>query len=915
MLRSFGLFTATIVLLSSCEGTVQIEGATPDTDDPAGSGSSVTEVRRIVTTGPTLSFNTMSGGPSSIEINPVTKLPAMAYYDRNANVAGTAITGALKYAAMDSTGNWSIEVVDANYGTGANCGLATSFCVGAPSANPAASASFLRLAFKSDGTPAIAYAFGALTATTKQIRFAERSASGSWSVGVAFTATAAVAVATIEYPMKAITLNFDSSDRPHVTFHHYGATFTTGSQLKYLFRNSSGVWQPAVDIVSVASGTAAVAAVAGANQTGAAFCPANGKLLLMAFSMTAAATSDAIFIQSSTPATDGSLSFPAGSTVTVDNGCTGSTLCVAAGATGLTTGVNWGTTSAVQHGRFDLSVNPSGYLTTAYYSVANPANKLITATMASTCDNIPSSFSVAPAAGFLGTGLLVGSTETSPGLNGFRLATSSSDRWMSYTSNTAQEMRVSRVVTGAWFSPGLSVEGTLASLVATESIGIAYDSTNDLLYTSYAGLPGGAANALGNDVKVASIGGADVVSTASYPAFGVTVVDQTSAVFPTTAVPSVSAALAPNGTVGFALLYLDATFNDIKLYYGIKGGPALAPVFGMNNVVNYLEATAAATYPGSYPSLAYDSSSNPIIAFYSSVATGQYMESLQVARSFNGGASFSVTMVDDGSATASSAGIGQYPSVAVTGTTIGVSYYDGQTANTGLKFARYTPTTGWRKYVVDGMTGATGTGCSTTDDSGKYSRLVFTSAGAPVIAYQSSGNLKLAFGTATSATAYTWTCATVDASADTRGSGIGLALSTSDLPHLVHLDSSNNAIRYVTCASSVTSCITSGSGAFAADVLAFVGSVTADSATPHLKIASNGTRYVSFYSALEQGLILATRAAGASSWMTEAVEYDSSGASFVSGAGQYNSLILNSSSLPSVFYRSGENWLKFYSKE
>lgn len=903
-----------VAVFSSCNPDVILTGLSD-----SGSTTTATEVKRIVTTGPSNTFNLMTGSSVSMATNPVTKLPAVAYLDRSANVSGTATIGALKYAWMNAYGVWTIEVVDSNYGTAA-CGTAGGNCVGAPNVAPTEYHNVIKLAFKSTGAPAIVYAFGGTTAVTKQVRFAERSdysETGTWSVGVAFTATALVAIATLHLPMKAFTLNFDSSDRPHVTFHHYGATINTDSKLKYLFRDSTGSWQTAVDIASISTGVAVAAAV-GAAQVGAAFCPSNGKLWILAYNMSAAAASDGLLVQSASPGADGALTFPAGSTLTIDNGCTGGTLCVAAGATGLTTGVNLGASSAIIGGKTDLSIDSAGTITTAFYTFANPASKLITATSATACQSMASSFTVAPAAGFLGTGLLVGSAETTPGLYGFSLATTPTERILAYSSSTT-DVRVNRLITGAYLATGVTLEGTTAGLVGIlgNSVGIAYDSTNDLVYAGYGAIPAGVTYALGSDLKVGYALGADVTAASTFPTFAVDIIDQTTNALPlaSAAIPSISAAKATNGTVGFAYLYLDPTAADIKFYYGIRGGPDSAPVFGMNNVVNFLEASAATTHLGSYPSLAYDGANNPVIAYHSSLAAGQHMESLQVARSFNGGASFSLTVVDDGSATATSPGVGRYNSVAVTGTTIGVSYYDAQAANTGLKFARYTPTTGWKKFVVDGMTGASGTGCNTTDDAGKYSKLVFDSSGYPIIAYQGATNLRLAVGTPLTATTYSWRCLSVDASADTRGSGIDMVLGSGDILHLAHLDSTNNAIRYVKSSSAVATAIASGSSAFTGEVVDYVGTVTVDTAKPSIRVTSSGKVYVSFHSALSQGLVIKNKTPSATLWTTETVDADSSSAGFISGAGQYHSLLLNDDERPMVFYRSMENWLRYYSQE
>jgi len=182
----------------------------------------------------------MTGGVNDLVLNPVTLRPAIVYYDKNAPVSGTTAIGALKYAYLDAYGSWNIEVVDANYGTQV-CGTAGAYCVGAPNAAGGSTANIVKLAFTSTGLPSIAYVYGASAATAgayKQIRLAERSSAGAWSVSVAFSSSTAAGAtnvnttATVD-PLKAVTLNFDSSNRPHITFNLYAQTITS-SAIYYL---------------------------------------------------------------------------------------------------------------------------------------------------------------------------------------------------------------------------------------------------------------------------------------------------------------------------------------------------------------------------------------------------------------------------------------------------------------------------------------------------------------------------------------------------------------------------------------------------------------------------------------------------------------------------------------------------------
>ncbi len=71
----------------------------------------------------------------------------------------------------------------------------------------------------------------------------------------------------------------------------------------------------------------------------------------------------------------------------------------------------------------------------------------------------------------------------------------------------------------------------------------------------------------------------------------------------------------------------------------------------------------------------------------------------------------------------------------------------------------------------------------------------------------------------------------------------------------------------------------------------------------------------SFYYGTEQGLGLANKSSTASSWTIETVDANSNGGTYTSQAGLYSALVLNSSEKPLCFYRSKENWLKYFSRE
>jgi trimeric autotransporter adhesin len=62
-------------------------------------------------------------------------------------------------------------------------------------------------------------------------------------------------------------------------------------------------------------------------------------------------------------------------------------------------------------------------------------------------------------------------------------------------------------------------------------------------------------------------------------------------------------------------------------------------------------------------------------------------------------------------------------------------------------------------------------------------------------------------------------------------------------------------------------------------------------------------------------LVLATLTPNSTSWTKEYIDQPASGSAYVSLAGQYGALLLNANERPLIFYRSHENWLKYFSRE
>lgn len=477
----------------------------------------------------------------------------------------------------------------------------------------------------------------------------------------------------------------------------------------------------------------------------------------------------------------------------------------------------------------------------------------------------------------------------------------------------------------AWTNFTPTTVDSNAQLDLTTLVAAAYDTGSASAYVGYGKLGLYASTVYGGDIMLATAGSADI-SDATGGGFSKEVIDQTSFVASTmNAFPMLNAARASGsgGKVGAAFYYADPAAagggvsggGDVKLYYIARGGTSSSPTFAIQPVVNFIESVSATVYGvGLAPSITYDSNSQPAIAYHNGTLAGR---SLNVARTSNDGASWSSVIVDQ--AQTSSSTVGMYSSIqsaSVSGTNaLGVAYYD--FTNGDLKFARFTAQGGWRRFVVDGGTGATGTGCSTSADAGAFARLAFTSTGRPAIAYQRDSRLYVAYASeALTSSTYTWTCRWVDQSANTRGQGISFVLSSSNLPHIAHLDMSGlGSLRYVTSTSDIATAISTGDSAFSKEMVAATGNTVSFIGTPSIQVNSSGTRYIAYYSAVSGGLVLASKTSSASSWTTSVLEEAPSGASFSASSGQYASMVLNDNGLPLIFYRSKENWLKYFSRE
>lgn len=936
--------------LLGCKSNNSASGITITPTPTTQTTTTTTNVKRIVSVGAGLNFNAQTGSWSEMAMNPTTSMPGVVYYDRSATVG--AVAGALKFASMDAQGHWQVEVVDANTGSAA-CGSATAFCIGAPNvAVPTASQpQIYDVKFLSTGLPVIVYAYG--TTTNKSLRLAEKASDGTWTVSTILTSAQLTSLSTtgfvtsvLEYSIKGIRLLVDSSDRLHLYFGIYAATTVTNSRFAYLMRKADDTWTTVTEVSSATPSTMAAASFVGAGvtfaagtgvtQIGAAWCKYNngtavdqstnglGAVLSVGFTdNTPVASTQGVILKCSAVDSDGACTTWNG--LDFHAGCAGSAPCV-------TTTPAFGTSSNA-FARSDLAIDPltgkiflsSYYAAPSLTAPVTAATGIVSTHSPLTCDSTLTTAAWAtvrahPTAGQGTLGLKVGTDGSNVYMASLTAATGTS-----YVVNKAS--LTSGLMTANWAATDqVTVEATTNTIGG----GFLVDSTTSLIWGSYGALTAGAAGAVGQDLKVYNTYPADISSTTGF--VNNQYVDQTNFVYQTTAVPQLDAAMAPNGTIGYAYYYQEAgtAGPNSHLYYGIRGGTSLAPAFGEKLVSNSINGATTFTN-GSHPSLTYNSESNPVISFLD-LGVAANAGYLMLATSSNSGTSFSLDRVDGSAVTTNK--VGQYSSVKISSSgTTGISYYDFSTGATGqrLKFAKKLKTGGWRRYVVDGPGSAGTNGCTTTATSttGVYSQFLWSSGGKPVIVYQSAASgvksLRLAYATESEDSAtYTWTCLTLDTTSqatNVRGEGIDFTLDSSDKPHIVHFDQGVGAMRYVSCPnqSDVMTCAAAGATAFSGERLNyFTGSITSISSKPSVRVDSSGKVFVAFYSAADQGLYIASKSAGTSGgWdaTAEALELPTSGVTYTSSAGQHAVMNLNSSGQPLIFYRSLENWLKYYSRE
>lgn len=965
MNKRFGLFLLIALMGAvsfSCAKKPQSGSSSTEetpTTDPAPTDPSptvtYTDVHSLVSVGAGLNFNSSTGSWSEMSVDPIDHFPEVIYYDRTAPVSPVA--GALKYARMSATGAWSIDIVDANSPLTANTntcggGATTAYCIGAPNvAVPTASQAQIydigHFVTAGVSAPVVVYAYGTGGASSstsgKSIRFARKTASG-WAVETAVTGAQILAatvgtvgpqLATLAYPITAVRMLVDDSNRVHLTFIVYAATANNSVYL-YSMRAADGTWTtPSVistttpSTLAVVSGAPTYLAGTGVQQAGAAFCKygSNGSsadavgMLITTGTLDNApsASTQGFLLRCATANVDGSCATWQGLDFTA--GCSGA--CVTTAPTSTAAAAN-------QFGRSDLVVDPvSGKIVLSYFSAAPSLTS--PATIATGILSTQSPAVCTSGLSSTAWSAVRAHPTAAQGTLGLRVASDGTNVYLASLTAAAGTSIILNKQTAAlganWNTTPDQI--TVDSTTNTVGGGFSYDASTGVLWGSYGALTAGAAGATGQDIKAFGAYPGDISTTNGQ--VNNWYVDQTNSVAQPTAVPMLDAAVAPNGNVGYTYFYQEpgaAPGPNSRLYYGNRGGTALAPLFGEKIVSNSI-AGATTFLNGLHPSLAFDSASNPVISFLDQggAANGGY---LMVARSPNGGITFDLDRVDGSGVNTKN--VGQYTSTDLSmADTIGVSYYEFSTGANAqrLRFAKRQKNGAWIRYVVDGP-GSTGAGCDTTASAGigVYSQFKWTSTGRPVIVYQGivSGtkSLKLAYATeAESSATYTWKCMTIDTTSqgsNARGEGIDLFLDSLDKPYIAHYDAGIGALRVVTCpaGSGVLTCGATGAAAFSGERLNYViGPVTSIASKPGIRVDSTGKIWVSFHSSADMGLFVASKASGTSGGWDVAPEVVERTPNNVgsSATGQHGVLLLNSSKKPMMFYRGFENWIRYFSRE
>jgi hypothetical protein len=230
-----------------------------------------------------------------------------------------------------------------------------------------------------------------------------------------------------------------------------------------------------------------------------------------------------------------------------------------------------------------------------------------------------------------------------------------------------------------------------------------------------------------------------------------------------------------------------------------------------------------------------------------------------------------------------SGNVGSSTSIAIdSNDAVHISYYDA--TNTGLKYATCssgcTTTSNWNIVSVD-----------TTGNVGWWTSIAINSNNAVHISYYDSTNDDLKYATCASSCSSTssWSKVTIDSNGDV-GKYSSVAIDSNDAVHISYRDSTNNDLKYAMCSSSCSSASSWTNSTI--DSVGNVGSRTS------IAIDSNDAVHIAYHDITNGDLKYATDQSG--SWDNTTVDS-------VGTVGQYTSIAIDSSDVVHISYYDATN--------
>ena len=230
-----------------------------------------------------------------------------------------------------------------------------------------------------------------------------------------------------------------------------------------------------------------------------------------------------------------------------------------------------------------------------------------------------------------------------------------------------------------------------------------------------------------------------------------------------------------------------------------------------------------------------------------------------------------------------SGNVGSSTSIAIdSNDAVHISYYDA--TNTGLKYATCssgcTTTSNWNIVSVD-----------TTGNVGWWTSIAINSNNAVHISYYDSTNDDLKYATCASSCSSTssWSKVTVDSSGDV-GKYSSVAIDSNDAVHISYRDSTNDDLKYATCSSSCSS-----ASSWTTSTIDSVGNVGSRTS---IAIDSNDALHISYHDITNGDLKYATDQSG--SWANTTVDS-------VGTVGQYTSIAIDSNDVVHISYYDATN--------